>query len=244
MTLDADKILKSSLGRLNIIFTDKQVNTLIKYLDFVYENNKKINLVGTKDKQQILVRHILDSLSILRSTDCLDQKNKNTRILDIGTGAGFPGIVIAVFLKGGTVYLLDKSLKKINFIRAAVEELNLKNVEVVRGRAEELSRETLYREGFDVVLARAVAKFNVLCELAIPFCRINGKIIFYKSRNIFKEIIQYKEAISKLGGEVEDLLEVKVPYLDDFRSFLVINKLFKTPGIYPRRYSKIKHRPL
>ena len=135
-------------------------------------------------------------------------------------------------------------MKKINFIRAAVEELNIKNVEVIRGRAEELSRKTLYRENFDIVLARAVAKFNVLCELAIPFCRINGKIIFYKSRKIFKEFIHYKDAISKLGGEAEDLLEVKVPYLDDFRSFLVINKFLKTPDIYPRRYSKIKNRPL
>ncbi len=244
MILDADKILRSSLRQLNIIFTDDQIGALIKYLDLVCENNKKINLVGTKDKKQILIRHILDSLSILRFKDYFDQKNKSARILDIGTGAGFPGIIIAIFLKENTVYLLDKSLKKINFLRAVAEELKIKNIEVIRGRAEELSMQTLFREDFDIVLARAVAKFNVLCELAIPFCKINGKIIFYKSRKIFKESVLYKEVISKLGGEVEDLLEVKVPYLDDFRSFLVINKILKTPDIYPRRYSRIKHRPL
>ena len=242
MTLDADRILRTSLARLNIIFTDNQINALINYLGLVHEYNKKINLVGTKDKQQILIRHILDSLSILRFADYF--KNKNDRILDIGTGAGLPGIIIAIFLKDSTVCLLDKSLKKINFLRAAVEELKLENIEVIRGRAEELSRETLYRENFDIVLARAVAKFNILCELAIPFCRINGKIIFYKSRKIFKEIIYYKETISKLGGEAEDLLEIKVPGLYDFRSFLFINKFLKTPDIYPRRYSKIKSRPL
>ena len=96
MTLDADKILRSSLGKLNIIFTDDQISASLKYLDLVYENNKKINLVGTKDKQQILIRHVLDSLSILGFNDYFDP-NKSTRILDIGTGAGFPGIIIAVF---------------------------------------------------------------------------------------------------------------------------------------------------
>lgn len=197
--MEIDKILRNSLGQLNIIFTEDQITALKKYLDIVYEYNKKINLVGTKDKKEILIRHILDSLSILKFNNHFDQKNKISRILDIGTGTGMPGIIIAIFLKGSTVYLLDKTLKKINFVRAVAGELKLENIEVIRGRAEEISRETLYRESFDIVLARAVAKFNILCELAIPFCRINGKIIFYKSRKIFREIIHYKDTISKLG---------------------------------------------
>jgi len=240
--LDVDKVLRDALSKLNIAFTEKHIISVKKYLGLVLEYNKKINLVGTKDKDQILIRHILDSLSILKFNKYFE--HKNSRILDIGTGAGMPGILIAIFLKGSTVYLLDKTLKKINFLETAVGELKLKNVEIIRGRAEELSRESMFRESFDLVLARAVAKFSILCELAIPFCRINGKIIFYKSKKIFSEIIGFKGTISKLGGEVEDLLEVKIPYLDDFRAFLVINKFLKTKDIYPRKYSKIKHKPL
>ena len=240
--MEIDKVLRDALRQLNIAFTENQIIAIKKYLDLVHEYNKKINLVGTRDKNQILIRHILDSLSILKFSKYFDQGN--SRILDIGTGAGMPGIPISIFLKGTTVYLLDKTLKKINFIKTAVGELNLENVEIIRGRAEEISRDTLFRESFDMVLARAVVKFSISCELAIPFCRINGKIIFYKSRKIFSEITDYSEAISKLGGEAEDLLEVKIPYLDDFRAFLVINKFLKTQDIYPRKYSKIKHRPL
>lgn len=242
MSLEIDKVLGDSLRQLKIDFHENQIIVLKKYLDLVYETNKNINLLGTKDKNQILIRHVLDSLSLLKFNNYF--KQGNSRILDIGTGAGMPGIIIAIFLKGSKVYLLDKTLKKINFLKTAVRELNLENVEVLRGRAEEISRETMFRERFDIVLARAVAKFNILCEFAIPFCKINGKIIFYKSRKIFSEITSYKEAISKLGGAVEDLLEVKVPYLDDFRAFLVINKSLKTRDIYPRKYSRIKHQPL
>ncbi len=242
MSVEADKVLRDSLRQLNIVFTDNQIRAAKKYLDLVYEHNKKINLVGTKNKNQILLRHILDSLAVLKFNNYFN--NKNTRILDIGTGAGMPGMLVAIFLRGSTIYLLDKTLKKINFLKKAVGELDLKNVEIIRGRAEEISRENLFRESFDLVLARAVAKFSILCELAIPFCRINGKIILYKSRKIFSEITEHNEAISRLGGEVEDLLEVKIPYLDDFRAFLIINKVLKTKDIYPRRYSKIKNSPL
>jgi len=243
--LDIDSILKLSLKELGINFSKAQVILVEEYLNLVYEYNKKFNLVGTKDKEEILVRHILDSISILKYKKYLFCNTNNVeKILDVGTGAGLPGVPLSIFLTDKLFYLLDKTIKKINFLNLLVKELKLKNVRIIRGRAEELAKENLYRENFDIVLARAVAGFNILSELIIPFCRINGKIIFYKSKKVFIELSAHREVVSKLGGKVDNLLEVKVPYLDEYRSFLVINKMEKSQNIYPRNFKKIKKQPL
>jgi 16S rRNA (guanine527-N7)-methyltransferase len=238
-------ILIQSLRGLGIGYSGSQIETLEKYLDLVCEYNKRFNLIGTKNKEGILVRHVLDSISILRyETMIFSDVDNSGRVLDVGTGAGLPGVPLSIFLNDKIFYLLDKTLKKINFLNIVVEKLGIKNVRVLRGRAEELGKEALYRETFDVVLSRAVAKFDILSELTIPFCRINGKIIFYKSKKIFAELESDRGAILKLGGKVENLLEVEVPNLDEYRAFLVIKKVIKSPGIYPRNFNKIIKRPL
>jgi len=238
-------ILIQSLRELGIDFSGSQVETLEKYLDLVYEHNQRFNLIGTKDKKGILIRHILDSISILRYEKIIfgDVRHPG-RILDVGTGAGLPGVPLSIFLNDKIFYLLDMTLKKINFLNMVVEKLGVKNIRVLRGRAEELGKDALYRETFDIVLSRAVAKFDILGELTIPFCRINGKIIFYKSKKIFTELEGNMEAISKLGGKVDNLLEVEVPNLNEYRAFLVIKKIRKSPGIYPRNFNKIIKQPL
>jgi 16S rRNA (guanine527-N7)-methyltransferase len=243
--LNIDNILKFSLDEMGINFSHEQIGTVEKYLDLVYKHNKKLNLIGTKGKKGILIRHILDSISILKYEKNIFYNNvKIKKILDIGTGAGLPGMILSIFLNNKLFYLLDKTSKKINFLNLAVEELKLKNIRIIRGRAEELARENLYRENFDIVLARAVTGFNILSELTIPFCRINGKIIFYKSKKIFTELEENSGAILKLGGKVSNLLEIRVPYLDEYRTFLIINKVKKSPKIYPRNFNKIKKQPL
>lgn len=243
--MNIDNILKFSLDEMGINFSHEQIGTVEKYLDLVYKHNKKFNLIGTKDKKSILIRHILDSISILKYEKNIFFNNvKIERILDIGTGAGLPGMLLSIFLNNKLFYLLDKTSKKINFLNLAVEELNLKNIRIIRGRAEELARDNLYRENFDIVLARAVTGFNILSELTIPFCKINGKIIFYKSKKIFTELEENSGAILKLGGKVSNLLEIRVPYLDEYRTFLIINKVKKSPKIYPRNFNKIKKQPL
>ena len=243
--MNIDNILKFSLDEMGINFSHEQIGTVEKYLDLVYKHNKKFNLIGTKDKKSILIRHILDSISILKYEKNIFFNNvKIERILDIGTGAGLPGMLLSIFLNNKLFYLLDKTSKKINFLNLAVEELNLKNIRIIRGRAEELARDNLYRENFDIVLARAVTGFNILSELTIPFCKINGKIIFYKSKKIFTELEENSGAILKLGGKVSNLLEIRVPYLDEYRTFLIINKVKKSPKIYPRNFNKIKKQTL
>ncbi len=243
--MNTSHILRESLAEFGIDFSQSQVRILEKYLNLVYEYNQKFNLIGTKDKKGILVRHILDSISILKYEKMVfNNEDPARKVLDLGTGAGLPGALLSIFLKDKIFYLLDKTLKKINFLNMIVEELGLKNVRVIRGRAEELGNEAQYRETFDIVLSRAVASLNILSELTIPFCRINGKIIFYKSKKIFTELDSNREVISKLGGKVDNLLEVEVPYLNEYRTFLVIKKVLKSPVIYPRTFNKIVKGPL
>ena len=243
--MNTSDIMLSSLEELGIEFTDKQISLLINYLELVYDYNQHLNIVGTKDKKNILIRHFLDCISILKYKKVFfEVKHKRNRILDVGTGGGLPGILLAIFLENGSFYLLDKKLKKINFLKKVVEELNLSNVEVVRGRAEELAHSSVYRERFDLVLIRALTKINIASELAIPFCKINGKIIFYKSKKIFKELKIYGKVISKLGGKVYRLQHIEVPNLNEFRVFLVIVKEKSSPCEYPRSIAKIKKIPL
>lgn len=243
--MDIENIFRRSLKELGVDFSPDQIRVIKEYLDIVYEYNKEVNLTGTKKKENILVRHFLDSLSILRfKKDLFNRSDDIKEILDIGTGAGLPGMALSIFLKDRLFYLIDKKEKKIEFLNVTANRLKIKNVKIIRGRAEELAREWLYREKFDMVLARAVAKFNILCELLIPFCRINGKIIFYKSLKVFDELRKGRKVILELGGRKAKLLEVKVPYLNEFRAFLVIEKNKRTPLIYPRKFKEIKCRPL
>ena len=238
-------ILKLSLQELGIGFSRYQIKIIEEYLNLVYEHNQKFNLIGTKDKKGILVRHVLDSISILKyEKKIFNGSNRTEKVLDVGTGAGLPGALLSIFLDNKIFSLLDKTLKKINFLNMLVEELKFKNVRLIRGRAEELAKEDPYRESFDIVLSRAVARYDILSELTIPFCRINGKIIFYKSKKVFTELEDNREAISKLGGKVDNLLEVKVPFLNEYRAFLIIRKVRKSPEIYPRNFNKIIKQPL
>lgn len=243
--MEIDYILESSLENMGIKYSVSQKNTLLNYLNLVYKYNKKFNLTGTKDRSGILIRHIMDSLSLLEYKGEIFNDNKDSiKVLDAGTGAGLPGIPLAIFLRNKVFYLLDTSQKKISFLEMLIKELELKNVMTIRGRAELLSRQTDYRESFDIVLARAVAVFNILSELIIPFCRINGKIVFYKSVKVVDELRNNKETIIRLGGEVENLLKVRVPYLEECRFILIVKKAKRSPEKYPRSFNKIKKNPL
>lgn len=237
-------LLEKYLGDIGIDNSREKINKIIEYLELVYEKNKIINLIGTKEKDEIFTRQILDSLSIFNIRLLREDEFQGKRVIDIGTGGGLPGILLAIFLPGSKIFLLDKSKKKIDFLREAIEILKLKNIIVIADRAEELSRKAGFREKFDVVIARAVTKFNILLELAVPFCTIHGKIIFYKSKKVFEEIKEHSEAISKLGGELEKLYDVEVPDLEGFRTFLILKKVKRTPLKYPRNFALIKKKSL
>jgi 16S rRNA (guanine527-N7)-methyltransferase len=240
------KILETSLNKINLNFTEEDIDKIEKYIDILLEHNKRANLVGTKLKQDILIRHVIDSLSILNYSKYFftSRSGENFKILDIGTGAGLPGILISIFLKDRQVYLMDKKSKAINFLREVVHKLNLTNIYIIEGNAEYLGHDAKYRENFDIVLSRAVGKFNIVCELMIPFCKIGGKIVLYKSKKLQEEIEEYKNIIPVLGGRIDKIFEVKVPNLDEYRAFLSILKETNTLYKYPRKYAKILKMPL
>ncbi len=244
MILEQRKVLCEYLGEAGINNDREKIDKAAKYLELVCEKNKVINLIGTKKKEDIFIRHILDSLSIFNIKILSEGVHREKRIIDIGTGGGLPGMLIAIFLPESKIFLVDKSKKKTGFLRETIEALDLRNITVITDRAEELSRKAGFREKFDIVIARAVTKFNILLELAIPFCIINGKIIFYKSKKVFEEIKEHSEAISKLGGEFEELYDVEVPDLEGFRTFLILKKEKRTPLKYPRNFAMIRRKPL
>ncbi len=242
--MEQKKFLDKYLLKIGINNDSSKIDKIFEYLELVCEKNKVINLIGTKEKEEIFIKHILDSLSIFNIELLREDKLKGKKIIDIGTGGGLPGILLAIFLPESEIYLLDKSKKKTIFLRETTEALELKNTIIITDRAEELSREAGFREKFDIVIARAVARFSILLELAVPFCNIHGKIIFYKSKKVFEEIKEHSETISKLGGEFKKLYDVEVPDLERFRTFLILNKVKRTPLKYPRNFALIKKKPL
>jgi len=236
--LDNAKIIKNYLRSLDIDTAPDIINTAVQFLDYLHSQNQKINLVGTKDKLEIVNRHFLDSLSILKFKDKFF--GSGSKAVDIGSGGGLPGLLLTLFLPSFHWTLVEKSLKKAEFLNQAIKICRINNIEVIRERAEQLAKKPGYREQYDVVLARAVANFRILIELAIPFCKINGKIILYKSRKVFEEIKNHSSMVEELGGKITGIHQISIEGLNEFRVLLEIKKISKTPTRYPRNFAKIK----
>jgi 16S rRNA (guanine527-N7)-methyltransferase len=238
-------ITKKYILNLGISPDDGDMEKLHDYLDMLIEYNKNINLVGTKNRDEILIRHVFDCLSIFNLLNFSDNKiMKLDKLLDIGTGAGLPGILLSIFLKKSEIYLLDSKNKAIIFLKEVIDALNLDNVHVLSGRAEDLAHDIKYREKFDIVVSRALAKTSVITELALPFCKIGGRAVLYKSKNLAEELRFSEKIISAIGAEIENILEVKIPCLDEYRALLILKKVVPTIYKYPRKYGKILSEPL
>lgn len=238
-------ITKNYIIDLGICPDDSDVEKLHAYLEMLFEYNKNINLVGTKNRDEILTRHFYDCLSIFNFLNCSETKKiKMNKLLDIGTGAGLPGILLSIFLKNSEIYLLDSKNKAITFLEKVINALNLDNAHILSGRAEELAHDLKYREQFDVVVSRALAKTSVLTEIAMPFCKIGGRAIMYKSKNLKEELSHSNKIINAVGAETESILEVKIPELDEYRVLLILKKIIPTIHKYPRKYCKILSEPL
>ncbi len=233
-------IINNYILSLGISPNEGDIEKMHDYLDILIEYNKNINLVGTKNHDEILIRHFFDCLSIFNLLNCSGSKIiKTNRILDIGTGAGLPGILLAIFLKKSEIYLLDSKNKAITFLEKVKNTLKLDNIYVLSGRAEDLAHDTRYREKFDMVVSRALAKTSILAELAVPFIKIGGRAVLYKSKNLAEELQFSGKAISAMGSEIENILEVKIPCLDEYRALLILKKVSPTMYKYPRKYGKI-----
>jgi len=229
--------------KLKIEFNDKQVKQFELYYQELIEWNRKFNLTAITNYSEVQVKHFLDSLTITLALTREELEKPSFNIIDIGTGAGFPGVPLKIVFTQPKLVLIESTAKKTSFLHHIIHKLELGNVEVVDGRAEEIARSPLYREQFALVISRAVASLPVLVELALPFCRVGGKFVAQKKGEISQEINKAGKAIITLGGRLDQVEKIELQGLDE-RYLVIIDKIYPTPDRYPRRPGIAKRRPI
>jgi len=232
-------LFAEGLRRLGLELTAQELEQFERYRQELLDWNTHINLTAITDPEEVLVKHFLDSLSLLLAYD-----NPQARLLDIGAGAGFPGLPLKIVRPSWSVVLLEATGKKVTFLQHVIETLQLKEVEAVHGRAEELARKPEYRARFDVVAARAVAALPSLLEYAAPYCQVGGQIILFKKGEITEELEQGKRAAKQLGASFKSDIVVNLPGLEDGRRLLVWEQQKSCPGQFPRSGSQMAKKPL
>ena len=228
-----DKFIEE-LKKINIVLTDDQLEKFKKYADFLLEYNKTTNLTAIRDIEGVYLKHFYDSLLVFNN-DIIDYSKVNN-LIDVGTGAGFPGIVIKIIQPHINVTLLDSNNKKTTFLKELVKVLDLDNVIVVNDRAENFVNEN--RQKFDISIARAVSELRVIAELCLPLTKINGYFVALKGSYV-SEIKQASIAIEKLNSEIVSIQERQLPIENSYRSIIYIRNNKKIDDIYPRRYEQI-----
>lgn len=226
--MNQDKFILE-LSKLNINITDLQLKQLERYYELLVEYNKVMNLTGITEKEEVYLKHFYDSLTIAKVIDL----NQYNTLCDVGTGAGFPGLVLKILYPNLKVTLLDSLNKRLNFLNVVIKELNLKDIETVHVRAEE------YKKQFDITVARAVAPLNILLEYCIPLTKVNGYFIAMKGKNE-----EASNALLKLNSEIIETNSFLLPIENSDRTIIKIKKLKETNKKYPRKYSEIKKNPL
>ena len=229
---------KSELEKLNISLTKSMEEKFEMYYNRLIAVNEYMNLTAITEKNEVYLKHFLDSLFIVKAIDI----SKPYSILDVGSGAGFPSIPLAIVDSNANVIIIDALNKRINFLNELVKEIGLNNVNAFHKRAEEYAKEK--RESFDYVTARAVARLNVLSELCLPLVKVGGHFIAMKGQVADEELKEAKKGIELLGGKVKNIIELDLPDNAGKREIIIIEKIKLTPNKYPRDFNKIKGKPL
>jgi 16S rRNA (guanine527-N7)-methyltransferase len=233
--------LKKGAAKLGIELSPTQLKRFSIYYKELMEWNQKINLTSITDPKEVQIKHFLDSLSIYSA---LKQPIGNHRFLDVGAGGGFPGLPLKIAFPAIKLVLLEATAKKTTFLRHLTHKLGFDDIDILSGRAEEVARQSQYREQFDIVLCRAVAQLPVIAELTLPFCAIGGRLIAQKKGDISTEIDRSTKAIENMGGSQPLVKRVELEGLADERYLVIANKIAPTPDKYPRRPGIPAKRPI
>ena len=225
------QVFESKLKELDIALTNIQKQQFVKFYELLVEWNKVMNLTGITEYEEVNEKHFVDSLSIVKAIDI----NEIETLIDVGTGAGFPGIPLKIAFPHLKVVLLDSLNKRIKFLDTVIDELGLNDIKTIHGRAEDFAKQADYREQFDLCVSRAVANLATLSEYCIPYVKKDGIFIPYKSGEIEEELEQSKKAIHVLGGKIENVVKFQLPGSEIGRSFVIINKLQNTAKKFPRK---------
>ena len=223
--------------KLEIEINEDKLEKLDKYYELLIKWNEKINLTSITKKEDVYLKHFYDSLTLIKAYDL----TKNIKVLDVGTGAGFPGIVLKIFFDNIDITLVDALSKRINFLNEVIKELDLKNIKAIHARMEEFARENI--EKYDLITSRAVAKLNILNELCLPSLKVNGYFIPMKA-NIDDELELSEKSLKILNSKIIQVVNFSLPIENSIRNLVVIQKEGKIDSKYPRLFDKIKKKPL
>lgn len=234
------ELMKSAAIDANLDLSEYQYEQFIKYMRLLQEWNEKVNLTAITEDEDVIKKHFIDCIKAFKSKPVREAKT----IIDVGTGAGFPGIPMAIMNSKTKVTLLDSLNKRVNFLNTVIKELDLKNVTTIHSRAEDGARKSELREKFDVATSRAVANMAVLSEFCMPYVKINGHFIALKGPSIDEELKNANVAIKTLGGELKGLVEVQIEDTDLRHNIVEVKKIKSCPKIYPRKAGSISKDPI
>lgn len=229
---------RNSMNSIGIELTNSQLNAFETYYDMLIDRNKVMNLTAITEFDEVMDKHFLDSVYLFRSIEL----KEDYKLIDIGTGAGFPGIPLKIVFPELKITLLDSLNKRVGFLNDVIDELNLNDIEAIHGRAEDIARDKTYRASYDIAVSRAVANLSTLSEYCLPFVKIGGKFVSYKSGDCADEVDNAKAAIHLLGGKINKIDEFS--YSNNSRSFIVIDKVMNTSNEYPRKAGLPSKKPL
>ena len=232
---------EKDLKELGIVLNKKQVNQFMKYYELLVEWNSFMNLTGITEFDEVMKKHFVDSVSLVKACDL---EEKDVSLIDIGTGAGFPGLPLKIVFPKLKVTLLDSLNKRIKFLDEVILQLGLEDIDTIHGRAEDFAKPDKLREKYDICVSRAVANLATLSEFCLPFVKVGGCFVSYKSEKISDEANDAQKAITMLGGNVKEQIEFMLPDSDIYRNLFVIEKTSATPKRFPRKAGMPAKEPL
>ena len=235
---ELEKLLCEATGCLGVALSDSQLAQFVVYMEMLLEWRTKFNLTAISNPREVVLKHFVDSLSVVGYI------GGGANVIDVGTGAGFPGIPLGIALPDLRVTLLDAVSKRVGFLNAVIERLELSHIRAIHARAEDAARQLEHRENYDLAVSRAVAPMPILTEYALPFVSVGGRFIAMKGPSVQEELAGSGMAINTLGGAHTSTISMEIPYTDITHSLVIINKLSHTPPRFPRKASQISKKPI